>query len=74
MTTAAVVLLLLLFLTRPLSYLPNAVLAAIVFLIGVGLVDLCGLAEIRRCDLREFPYGQNIQMRSLQRLPLRYSA
>jgi high affinity sulfate transporter 1 len=53
-TTASVVLMVLLFLTRPLSYLPNAVLAAIVFLIGVKLVDLRGLAEIRRYEPREF--------------------
>lgn len=30
-----------------LSYLPNAVLAAIVLLIGVKLIDYRGLAEIR---------------------------
>jgi MFS superfamily sulfate permease-like transporter len=53
-TTASVLLLVLLFLTRPLSYLPNAVLAAIVFLIGINLVDLCGLAEIRQCAPGEF--------------------
>src|SRR5215469_5814511 len=38
LTTATVVLLVLLFLTKPLSFLPNAVLAAIVFMIGVKLV------------------------------------
>jgi high affinity sulfate transporter 1 len=54
LTTAAVVLLVLLFLTRPLSFLPNVVLAAIVFLIGVKLIDLRGLAEIKRCEPREF--------------------
>ena len=53
-TTATVVLMVLLFLTRPLSYLPNAVLAAIVFLVGVKLIDLRGLAEIRRYEPREF--------------------
>jgi high affinity sulfate transporter 1 len=53
-TTAAVVLMVLLFFTGPLSYLPNAVLAAIVFLVGVKLVDFRGLAEIRRCEPREF--------------------
>jgi MFS superfamily sulfate permease-like transporter len=41
-------------LTKPLSYLPNAVLAAIVFLIGVKLVDFCGLAEIQRWAPGEF--------------------
>ena len=43
LTTATVVLLVLLFFTRPLSFLPNAVLAAIVFLIGVKLIDHRGL-------------------------------
>jgi MFS superfamily sulfate permease-like transporter len=53
-TTAAVVLMVLLFLTRPLSYLPNAVLAAIVFLIGLKLIDHRGLAELRRVAPSEF--------------------
>src|SRR6516164_6208093 len=54
LTAATVVLVVLLFLTRPLSFLPNAVLAAIVFLIGIELVDFHGLAEIRRSKPREF--------------------
>jgi high affinity sulfate transporter 1 len=54
LTTATVVLMVLLFFTKPLSFLPNAVLAAIVFLIGVKLVDFRGLAEIRRFKPREF--------------------
>jgi high affinity sulfate transporter 1 len=54
LATVVVVLLVLLFLTGPLSFLPNAVLAAIVFLIGVKLVDHRGLAEIRRKKPREF--------------------
>ena len=54
LTTAATVLLVLLFLTKPLSYLPNAVLGAIVFLIGLKLVDLRGLAEIRRKSRHEY--------------------
>jgi high affinity sulfate transporter 1 len=53
-TTAVVVLLVLLFLTGPLSFLPNAVLAAIVFLIGVKLIDHRGLADIRRASPTEF--------------------
>jgi high affinity sulfate transporter 1 len=53
-TTATVVMLVLFFFTKPLSYLPNAVLAAIVFSIGVKLVDFRGLAEIRRCEPHEF--------------------
>lgn len=44
----------LLFFTRPLSFLPNAVLAAIVFRVGVKLVDFRGLAEIHRSQPREF--------------------
>ena len=53
-TTATVVLLVLLFLTKPLSFLPNAVLAAIVCMIGVKLVDHRGLTEIYRKAPREF--------------------
>ena len=53
-TTATVVLMVLLFFTRPLSYLPEAVLAAIVFLVGVKLIDFRGLAEIQRHEPREF--------------------
>ncbi len=45
--TAAVVALVLLFLTRPLEYLPHCVLGAIVFLIAVRLIDLRGLRTIR---------------------------
>src|SRR5262245_18208172 len=47
LTTAGVVLIVLLFLTGPLQYLPNAVLASVVFLIGIELVDLLGLKKIR---------------------------
>jgi len=54
LTTATVVLLVLLFLTKPLSFLPNAVLAAIVFMIGVKLVDYRGLTEIYRKAPKEF--------------------
>ena len=53
-TTAAVVVMVLLFFTKPLSFLPNAVLAAIVFLIGVKLIDHRGLAAIRRAAQGEF--------------------
>ena len=45
MVAAMVTLLVLLFLTGPLSYLPRAVLSAVVFLIGIELIDL---AEMRR--------------------------
>ena len=54
LTAAVMVLLVLLFLTRPLSFLPNAVLAAIVFMIGIKLIDYRGLAEIRRLKPKEF--------------------
>jgi SulP family sulfate permease len=46
LTTAAVVVIVLLFLTKPLQYLPNAVLAAVVFLIGLKLVDIANMREI----------------------------
>ncbi len=45
---AVVVALVLLFLTRPLQYLPRCVLGAIVFIVAIRLVDLRGLAGIRR--------------------------
>jgi MFS superfamily sulfate permease-like transporter len=54
LSAATVVLMVLLFLTRPLSFLPDAVLAAIVFLIGIKLIDYRGLTEIRRVKPREF--------------------
>ncbi len=49
-----VVLLTLLFLTAPLAYLPDAVLLAVVFLIGLELVDLRGLAKVFRERRWEF--------------------
>ena len=54
LTTAAIVVLVLLFLTGPLAHLPVAVLASIVFVIGVKLVDVRGLKEIARKKPREF--------------------
>jgi SulP family sulfate permease len=53
-TTAAVVIVVLLFLTKPLQYLPNAVLSAVVFLIGLKLVDLANMREIWRLRKDEF--------------------
>ncbi len=44
---AGVVVLVLLFLTGPLQYLPHCVLAGIVFNIAVGLIDMSGLRAIR---------------------------
>jgi high affinity sulfate transporter 1 len=46
-TTCAIVLLVLLFLTAPLSYMPDAVLSAVVFMIGIELVDVKGMRQIR---------------------------
>ena len=54
LTTAAVVAIVLLFLTKPLQYLPNAVLAAVVFLIGVKLIDIPAMREILRLRKDEF--------------------
>jgi len=51
---AGVVALVLLFATAPLQFLPRCVLAAIVFTIAVGLVDLKALADIRRESPGEF--------------------
>ena len=51
---AGVVLLVLLFLTGPLRYLPRCVLAAIVFTIAVGMIDVTRLRDIRRESPGEF--------------------
>jgi len=45
-TTVVVVLLVLLFLTGPLAYMPEAVLAAVVFIIGLDLINLKGMRKI----------------------------
>jgi SulP family sulfate permease len=45
--TVGVVLLVLLFITVPLSYLPSAVLATIVFAIGIHLIDFNGMKNLR---------------------------
>jgi SulP family sulfate permease len=44
---AGVVLLVLLFLTGPLQYLPRGVLSSIVFTIALGMIDVKGLRDIR---------------------------
>ncbi len=51
---AAVVAVVLVFLTGPLQYLPRCVLAAIVFTIAVGMVDVQGLGAINRESRGEF--------------------
>src|SRR5208283_723207 len=45
-TASFIVLLVLLFLTGPLADMPNAVLSAVVFLIGVELIDVKGMRKI----------------------------
>jgi sulfate permease, SulP family len=51
---AAVVVVVLLFLTGPLQHLPRCVLASVVFTIAVGMVDVQGLSAIRRESRGEF--------------------
>ena len=51
---AGLVLLVLLVLTGPLAYLPRSVLAAIVFTIALGMIDVTGLRDIRRESPGEF--------------------
>ena len=51
---AGVVLVVLLALTGPLQYLPRCVLAAIVFTIAVGMIDVVGLRDIWRESRGEF--------------------
>jgi MFS superfamily sulfate permease-like transporter len=51
---AAIVLLVLLFLTAPLAFMPEAALSAIVFLIGVGLIDLVAMRRVFRQRRSEF--------------------
>jgi sulfate permease, SulP family len=54
LTTAAVVALVLLFLTRPLQYLPRCVLGALVFMIAIRLIKVSTLWQIRRESPGEF--------------------
>ncbi|MFM7143379.1 MAG: SulP family inorganic anion transporter [Alphaproteobacteria bacterium] len=54
LTLAAVVLVVLLFLTGPLSFLPRCVLAAIVFTIGAGMIDVRRLLDMRTESPGEF--------------------
>ena len=48
LVTAAAVFIVLLFLTKPMSFLPGATLAGIVFLIGANMIDISSLKDIRR--------------------------
>ncbi|WP_226664289.1 SulP family inorganic anion transporter [Microbulbifer aggregans] len=54
LVAGAIALLVLLLLTRPLGYMPDAVLSAVVFLIGLELIDIRGLREIFRTRPMEF--------------------
>ncbi len=54
LAAAAVVLLVLLFLTGPLAYLPLAALATVVFLIGIELIDVAGIRRIYQQRRGEF--------------------
>jgi high affinity sulfate transporter 1 len=54
LTTAVVVGIVLLFLTKPLQYLPNAVLSAVVFLIGIKLIDIANMRQVWRLRRDEF--------------------
>lgn len=46
LATAAITLVVIIFLTKPLSFLPNATLASIIFLIGLEMVNIAGLKDI----------------------------
>jgi len=54
LTTSALALVVLLVATGPLSYLPDAALAAVVFLIGAELVDVRGMRRLLRVRRHEF--------------------
>ena len=54
LTTAVVVLIVLLLLTGPLAYLPDAALAAVVLLIAIELIDIRGTQRILACRRHEF--------------------
>jgi sulfate permease, SulP family len=54
LSAAGVVVIVLLLLTGPLAHLPKAALAAVVFLIAAGLVDLSGMRRIAAVRKNEF--------------------
>ena len=54
LTTAVIVLIVLLFFTKPLQYMPEAVLSTIVFLIGIELIDVKGMRKILSWRVDEF--------------------
>jgi SulP family sulfate permease len=53
-STVVIVLMVLLFLTGPLAYMPSAVLSAVVFLIGVDLINVAGMRRVFRESRSEF--------------------
>ena len=54
LTCAGIVLIVLLFLTKPLQYMPEAVLSTVVFLIGIELIAIKGMRKILRLRVDEF--------------------
>ena len=54
LTAGVIVLLVLLFLTKPIQYMPKAVLASVVFIIGIELIDYRTMDRIRRVRFDEF--------------------
>ncbi len=46
LTTSIIVVIVLLFLTKPLTFMPEAVLSSVVFLIGIELIDIKGMRRI----------------------------
>jgi SulP family sulfate permease len=54
LTTSAIVAVVLLFLTRPLQYLPRCVLGALVFMIAIRMINVRSLLAIRRESPGEF--------------------
>ena len=53
-TTVGIVVIVLLFLTKPLQYMPEAVLSSVVFLIGIELVKVADMRRIYRVRRDEF--------------------
>jgi len=53
-TTAVIVLLVLVFLTAPLAFMPSAVLSAVVFVIGIRLIDVKGMRRVFHLSKEEF--------------------
>ena len=66
-TTAAVVALVLLFLTKPLQYLPHCVLGALVFLVAIHMINLRGMRQIRQESPAEYCAGAHHSRRCRHR-------